>query len=103
MRDRTPRGDAAHEPQRCWRKTQVAEHSAVLLALLLAALGRYRSIAYAAGGDCRKRKAAESIPAFSGTAHAACHRRLAATAKRLEPTIGLEPMTCRLRIGCSTN
>jgi Phage integrase family len=23
--------------------------------------------------------------------------------KRLEPTIGLEPMTCRLRIGCSTN
>jgi len=23
--------------------------------------------------------------------------------KRLEPTIGLEPMTCRLRIDCSTN
>jgi hypothetical protein len=23
--------------------------------------------------------------------------------KRMEPTIGLEPMTCRLRIGCSTN
>jgi len=23
--------------------------------------------------------------------------------KELEPTIGLEPMTCRLRIGCSTN
>jgi hypothetical protein len=22
---------------------------------------------------------------------------------RMEPTIGLEPMTCRLRIGCSTN
>jgi hypothetical protein len=22
---------------------------------------------------------------------------------KLEPTIGLEPMTCRLRIGCSTN
>jgi len=23
--------------------------------------------------------------------------------KKLEPTIGLEPMTCRLRIDCSTN
>ena len=23
--------------------------------------------------------------------------------KSMEPTIGLEPMTCRLRIGCSTN
>jgi hypothetical protein len=23
--------------------------------------------------------------------------------RRLEPTIGLEPMTCRLRIDCSTN
>jgi hypothetical protein len=25
------------------------------------------------------------------------------TQKEMEPTIGLEPMTCRLRIGCSTN
>jgi hypothetical protein len=25
------------------------------------------------------------------------------TLEKLEPTIGLEPMTCRLRIGCSTN
>jgi hypothetical protein len=23
--------------------------------------------------------------------------------ERLEPTSGLEPLTCRLRIGCSTN
>jgi len=23
--------------------------------------------------------------------------------EKLEPTIGLEPMTCRLRIDCSTN
>jgi hypothetical protein len=23
--------------------------------------------------------------------------------KRMEPTSGLEPLTCRLRIGCSTN
>jgi hypothetical protein len=23
--------------------------------------------------------------------------------KELEPTIGIEPMTCRLRIDCSTN
>jgi len=23
--------------------------------------------------------------------------------EKMEPTIGVEPMTCRLRIGCSTN
>jgi hypothetical protein len=32
-----------------------------------------------------------------------CCRRKAYVIERMEPTIGLEPMTCRLRIGCSTN
>jgi hypothetical protein len=29
--------------------------------------------------------------------------RLCNSLKNLEPTNGLEPLTCRLRIGCSTN
>jgi hypothetical protein len=30
-------------------------------------------------------------------------RYLCNSLKRLEPTSGFEPLTCRLRIGCSTN
>ena len=36
---------------------------------------------------------------LAATAAAKCMKR----GNLLEPTIGLEPMTCRLRIDCSTN
>jgi len=32
-----------------------------------------------------------------------CSEKRAQVVEGMEPTIGLEPMTCRLRIGCSTN
>jgi hypothetical protein len=46
------------------------------------------------------------VPTKSPTIKNNAHRswgQLLKQKKLLEPTIGLEPMTCRLRIDCSTN
>ncbi len=57
-------------------------------------------------GPARPPAGGGSLEGGGGPAHPAVarlRRRVGDPGYRMEPTTGLEPVTCRLRIGCSTN
>jgi hypothetical protein len=69
------------------------------------AIAQYEAVLHARPDSETARKSIERLRALEAQpAHKVIQQSVEAVeGKNLEPTSGVEPLTCRLRIGCSTN